>query len=262
MICPMWRRIVRLSLVAAAAVLVILGGRMLLIFATNPAPQASAGWTLHASIPHARGETAVAALGSSIYVIGGLEGLAGTAAATVDIYDASADAWTDGPALPVARHHAAAAAIGSTIYLAGGSDDGWAAHADVWRLDPAATAWTPVEPLPEPRYGHRMLAYELKLYVVGGVGGTGSTLVYDPGSDTWTGLASMPEQLDHVAAAVVRDELWVIGGRDSRGVHASVRGQPASRPVGLLPAHAERLNEMAGDVGESDKSEDSRRAGR
>ena len=218
----MWRRLVRLSLVAATAVLVILGGRLLLIFATNPSPQASAGWTIHAPIPHGRGETAVAAVDGSICVMGGLEGLAGTASATVDVYDVSADTWADGPMLPSARHHSAAAVIGSTVYLAGGSDDGWTARAEVWRLDPAARSWTAVKPMPEPRYGHRAVEYESKLYVVGGVGGTTAALVYDPGRDSWTALAAMPEQLDHVAAAVVGSELWVIGGRDSRGIHPSV----------------------------------------
>jgi hypothetical protein len=68
--------------------------------------------------------------------------------------------------------------------------------------------------MPEGRLGHRMLAVEAQLYVVGGIGDTARVLIYDVAADTWTAGAEMPlPQRDHLAAVVVDGEIWAICGQ-------------------------------------------------
>ncbi len=58
-----------------------------------------------------------------------------------------------------------------------------------------------------------MVAFRNRLYVVGGVGDTDRTLVYDPRNDRWTSAAPLPSGRDHLGAVVWGNEIWVIGGR-------------------------------------------------
>lgn len=58
-----------------------------------------------------------------------------------------------------------------------------------------------------------MVALRGKLYVIGGVGPTDRTLVYDPESNEWTTAARLPSGRDHLRAAVWEKKVWVLGGR-------------------------------------------------
>jgi N-acetylneuraminic acid mutarotase len=225
---------------------------LLFLFATNPSPRQSPGWTLVAPMPEARGETTTAVLEDRLYVIGGLTGLVARASDAVSIYDPASDAWTDGPALPEPRHHAAAAALDGAIWLAGGapSVEQWSPEANLWRLDAGvdADAWTEAQPMPEGRYGHRLVALDGMLWVVGGVGGSGATLVYDPATDAWEARAALPQSRDHVGAVVVDGEIWAIGGRNG-GIRTSVDiydpATDAWRPGPPLPAPTSGAAEAA-----------------
>lgn len=65
-----------------------------------------------------------------------------------------------------------------------------------------------------------------KFYVVGGRAGplTDALEVYNPQTNTWSTLASMPTPRSGFAAAVVNNELWVFGGEDPQTLvlHAEV----------------------------------------
>lgn len=190
----------------------------------NPGPRESAGWTLLATLPTARGETAAAVAGDHLYVIGGLTGLGGDASAEVSVYDPADDAWKGAPAVPSPRHHAAAAGLDGTVYVSGGgpSASDWTPQATVWALDPDAATWRDLAPMPEGRLGHRMLAIGQTLYVIGGVGDSGRVLAYDVAGGTWMAGAEMPSPRDHLAAVVVDGEIWAIGGRSGGQNHGRV----------------------------------------
>ena len=183
---------------------------------SNPAPRDAAGWSLLATLPTARGETAAAVADGRLYVIGGMAGLGGDASAEVSVYDPAGNAWEVAPALPAARHHGAAVGLEGTVYVSGGaaSAGDWTPQSTLWALDANAGTWRDLAPMPEGRLGHRMLAVEATLYVVGGIGETGRALAYDVAAGTWTAGAEIPSPpRDHLAAVVVNGEIWAIGGR-------------------------------------------------
>jgi N-acetylneuraminic acid mutarotase len=77
--------------------------------------------------------------------------------------------------------------------------------------------------LPSSPHGHLLGAGGVignKFYVVGGVHGnsvTGYLDAYDPATNSWTTLASMPARVSLAAAAVIQNQLYVIGGNGSPG---------------------------------------------
>jgi N-acetylneuraminic acid mutarotase len=244
------RRVLRLLAAVPLMVLLVVGVVLLVLFATNPDPRESPGWTVMAPMPEPRGETTTAVLEDRLYVISGLSGVVAGASATVSVYDPATDAWTDGPALPDPRHHAGAATLDGAIYLAGGAPSvrDWSPETNLWRLDAGAEAWTDLAPMPEGRYGHRLVALDGRLWVVGGVGGSGATLVYDPAIDAWETRAPLPENRDHLGVVVVDGEIWAIAGRNG-GVRTSVDlydpATDAWRPGPALPAPTSGAAEAA-----------------
>lgn len=159
-----------------------------------------------------------AAIGTRIYVAGGLAA-DGSALATLEIYDVSADRWTAGPTMPAARHHPGTGALGGKVYVTGGYDAGafpGSPTATVFEFDPASTQWITRRPMPVERAAHVAVAFGGKMYVFGGVSG-GSVVatahVYDPITDTWTSIRPMPTAREHLAAAVVGSRIMLVGGR-------------------------------------------------
>ena len=140
------------------------------------------------------------------------------------VHDPASNIWVAAPNLPAARHHAAAAALSGTLYVTGGGPtaEDWTPQAMLWSLAAGAATWQELAPMPEGRLGHRMVAVDGRLFVIGGIGSTGNVLIYDPATDAWTNGAPMPVPRDHVAAVAVNQEIWAIGGRSGGEIHARV----------------------------------------
>ena len=82
--------------------------------------------------------------------------------------------------------------------------------------------WFNHTPLPTPRDGFTITAYDLerKLYVIGGrVGGTVSAAVdrYDPASDRWIALTNKPTAVSDASAIVLHGSIYMPGGEDASG---------------------------------------------
>ena len=201
---------------------------ILLVTAPDPASIEGPveGWSLAQSMPSPRGElaTAVAHVApcqdppcperERLHVVGGLGGFA-RVLDLVHVYDPVQGEWSDGPPLPRPRHHLAAAGLSEAVYVSGGAEgigQPWTPEADLWRLQVGDDAWEPLEAMPEPRWGHRMVAHDGRLFVVGGEGPSSSVLIYTPGSG-WTTGAEMPEPRDHLSVVVADDRIWAMGGR-------------------------------------------------
>lgn len=210
-------RRIRLALRILAYVLggliVVIAVALVVLRVTNPAPREAARWLSVAEMPQARGEVASAIVGTRFVVAGGLYGIGRTSDA-VHVYDVGRNEWTRTRSLPSPRHHAAAAGLGDNVYLSGGAPGAtdWTPTDNLWRARPGFP-WRSMEPMPEGRQGHAMVAVEGKLFVVGGVGATDRTLIYDPAEDGWTAGAPLPFGRDHLRAVVWRGEIWAIGGR-------------------------------------------------
>jgi hypothetical protein len=68
--------------------------------------------------------------------------------------------------------------------------------------------------MPDARMGHQMVAYQGKLYVVGGRGETSNVQIFDTQTQQWSTGAEMPESRDHLGAALAGFQIYAIGGRD------------------------------------------------
>lgn len=87
--------------------------------------------------------------------------------------------------------------------------------------DGAASSWGTLPPMPTRRTGCAAAAVAGKLYVAGGVDGTGQVLgsveCFDPDAGCWTTLPPMTTRRWRCAAAAVRGQLWVVGGESESG---------------------------------------------
>lgn len=196
------------------ALLVLLAIALIVLRVTNPGTRKATKWGQVANMPRARGEVASAGIGSKLVIAGGLYGI-GRTSDDVYIFDLARNEWTIARSLPAPRHHAAAAALGDAVFISGGAPGAtnWTPTNTFWRAQPGLP-WRARARMPEGRQGHTMVALGGRLYVVGGVGPSDRTLIYNPKTDTWTAGASLPDGRDHLRAVAWNGEVWAIGGRD------------------------------------------------
>ena len=177
---------------------------------------APAHWERRADMGVPRQEIGLAAVGETLYAVGGFAGAVPSAA--VEAYDTRADRWSSVAPLPQALHHVMVATVDGVVYAAGGLGAGATfdgASNSTYAFDPGANTWTPRTPLPLPRGAGAAGVIGGRLYVVGGLRGSSvaDLTVYDPATDTWTQLAAMPTARDHLAAGVIDGRLYAVGGR-------------------------------------------------
>lgn len=80
--------------------------------------------------------------------------------------------------------------------------------------------WEELAPMPTPRRGMAVVAYDGLIYAIAGSsqgGVTGVTERYDPETDTWESLAPKPTAVTDVGAAVVGGKIYIPGGRLGTG---------------------------------------------
>lgn len=187
-----------------------------------PALPKAPRWVGLADAPLPRVEHCVANVGATFYLIGGFivphaisaPGPAGNAGvivptASVDVYDAKANAFTKGPEYPNNLDHCLAVAVNDTVYVihGGGSN----------KLKAGQDAWSPI-PNPPHSHGATGLAEEIggRLYVAGGSGsGSAFVDVYDPATNAWTSYpesSNLPTPRNHMAGAALNGKIYAIGG--------------------------------------------------
>jgi N-acetylneuraminic acid mutarotase len=185
---------------------------------------ASGAWLPRAPMPTARSGGGAGVIEGKIYVAGGRPPRGNDFA----VYDPAADQWTVLPGLPTPRNHLAVDAIGGKLYVAGGRFDagvGGEMTNVLEVFDPATGAWTPGAPLLAPRAGVTAIAAFGCLYVIGGEGNTANpqgmfkqTEAYDPRTDTWHRLTSMPTPTHGLTRAAVLDgRIHIPGGAVTLG---------------------------------------------
>ena len=215
---------------------VLLGAVFTALLVTAPGPSVVEGWELGPPLPSERGELASAVAHAEpcptppcpeaerLFVVGGLAGLV-RVADEVAVFDPVRQAWALTDPLPAPRHHLGAAGLGEAVYVSGGAEgigQPWEPEDNFWRLPVGANAWEILEPMPEPRWGHRLVAHEGRLYVVGGEGPSSRVLIYTPGEGWETG-AAMPEPRDHLSAVSEEGRIWAMGGRTSENGRSLAR---------------------------------------
>ena len=109
-------------------------------------------WASVADMPEARGAGGSAAVGTSIFVAGGIGPGRDVLAGSMLVYDSVADRWRSTPGPPTRREHLGGAAAGGLFYTVGGRTAA-GNLATVESFDPATAAWTRRPHLPTARGG-------------------------------------------------------------------------------------------------------------
>ena len=205
-----------------------------LVLVAPPAAAAS-GWTTAAALPVVRsGLVAVTAPDGRIVVTAGFQtGSFGQAIldTRTDVYNPVTGAWSAAAPIPTARSlPGAALAANGRIYVVGGHTGGGSGYSGVTEaFDTATGTWTSgLATMPTGRYEVAAVAAgtgaQERIYALGGfnqaaVGGSLATVeAYNPASDTWSAVASLPTARRGLAAVRGGDGLvYAIGGSPVSG---------------------------------------------
>jgi subtilisin family serine protease len=177
---------------------------------------ATEDWTTLADMPHARSKPQAANIDDKLYVFGGWDPN-GTPEAAVDVYDPESGGWsTLGVTNPNPRSAAGIAVIDGSVYLVGGCTTGSCAmSASTVKFDPTGETFSTVAAYPHSVAFMACGGIGGKAYCAGGVGSAASFtdgFAYDPETDAWTAIATMPVDLWGAAEAAANGLLVLAGG--------------------------------------------------
>ncbi len=195
-------------------------------------------WKALAPLPTKAGAAVAVEVRGKIYFIGGATTVEGSKApfftfmgpcnvlSTNYVYDPATNTWERRKPMAVPRNHAFAAAVNGKIYVIGGrTGHGFimsATNTDVVEeYDPANDMWSaPKERMPTPRSGGGWGTDGRRIYVAGGevtttplVGAFRAIEAYEPATNSWTTLPSMPMPRHGVAGAVMGNRFYLVSGK-------------------------------------------------
>jgi Kelch motif protein len=128
--------------------------------------------------------------------------------------------WGPTNAPAIARSEMASVVSGGRLYVAGGTT-GAVTIATVQAFNPPSATWITLTGLPFGIRRASMVEKDGKLYLLGGLDGTGNAigtcLRYDIGLNAWTSIASMPARWGH-ASAYFDGKIYVFGGYSNAGM--------------------------------------------
>ena len=200
----------------------------------NPATDS---WKPLPPLPGKRGSAIAAEVGGKIYVIGGATTMEGSkdpfftafgparVLGTNDVYDPATNKWESRNPMSVPRNHAFSGVVNGKIYVIGGrTGQGFILSATntnvVEEYDPVSNMWSiPKERMPTARSGGASGSDGRRIYVAGGevtttalVGAYRAVEAYDPATNSWTTLPSMPMPRHGVAGAVIGNRFHLVSG--------------------------------------------------
>jgi len=191
-------------------------------------------WSNKAAIPTARLFLAAAVVDGKIYTIGGGSSTinvdrCNAVSSYVECYDPVTNTWSTKADMPTPYHSAAAVVVDGKIYVIGGGRPANNPVTGASNLnqcyDPVTNTWSNKTAMPTPVFAHAAVVMDGKIYAIGGGTSGGSNNIqlvtsnanqcYDPEVNTWSSLGVMPVGRRALAAAVVGDKIYVIGGGNS-----------------------------------------------
>jgi N-acetylneuraminic acid mutarotase len=200
----------------------------------NPATDA---WKPLAPLPGKRGSAIAAEVGGKIYVIGGATTMEGSkdpfftafgparVLGTNQVYDPATNKWETRNAMSVPRNHAFSGVVNGKIYVIGGrTGHGFilsATNTDVVEeYNPVSNTWSvPKERMPTARSGGASGTDGRRIFVAGGevtttelVGAFRAIEAYDPVTNSWMTLPSMPMPRHGLAGGVVGNRFYLVSG--------------------------------------------------
>jgi len=195
-------------------------------------------WRALAPMPVRRCAAVAEQVGGKIYVIGGATVMENSGEAalfgdrparilgTNQMYDPATNTWTNRSPMSTARNHAFSGVVNGKIYVIGGRVGGAFVSSGssnvgvVEEYDPAADRWgAPKARMPSARSAMAAGVYQGRIYVTGGEGQDYRSMftwraleAYDPASNTWSTLPSMPVSRHGLAGATVGNRLHMVSG--------------------------------------------------
>ena len=183
-------------------------------------------WSRLPDMPQELTHSPAVADGKTIWLVGGYDGdHPGGSTRNVWKFNTETLTWSAGPPLPEARGAGGATIVGRNLHFFGGTSRVAGSTADpdegehwVLNLD-GGTTWQPRAPLPNPRNHLVGATLEGKVYAVGGqhnenenTGLQSDVHRYDPATNAWTKVASLPVARSHTAVVVRNGSIVVLGG--------------------------------------------------
>jgi hypothetical protein len=160
--------------------------------------------------------------------------ISGTFATTVTPVSASKlveDSWNVKMSMSQARFGLGIVAVDNKIYAIGGATSfntydgsvgGFVGTNECY--DSVTDTWITLKPMPTPRYDFAIVAYQGKIYCIGGNAagemrwppmGCGITEVYDPATNSWSTKKLMPTNGRNLQAHVIDGKIFVLSATDS-----------------------------------------------
>lgn len=210
-------------------------------------------WEQVAALPSPRHHLVAAAVGGLVYVVGGYSAEGFIPVASGWSYDPATNVWTEIPDLPEAKGAGAADTLDGLVYLVGGVPNG----TETLVFDPADQSWTSLAPMQQPREHFAVVAYDDKLWALGGRWEgimLRSVEVFDPALGTWTEGPGMIDARSGFGAAVVDGAIFVGGGevfdptRTLDEVESLVDGVWTAAPKLPVPLHGVPMVAIAQDL--------------
>jgi N-acetylneuraminic acid mutarotase len=211
-------------------------------------------WKALAPMPTKRGSPVAVTVNDKIYVIGGAVPGPGQPAVhparphlsvnTVEEYDPATNTWRARAPMPTPRNHMVGGAISGKVYVVSGRVggafiSGGSSNVGVTEAyDPATDSWSQgLARMAQARSAGAGAVWGGRLYITGGEfqdPGTMATYrsleAYDPASNTWQTLPSMPVSRHGLAGAVVGNRLHMVSGdvqSAGTGVHVDTEEHDA-----------------------------------
>jgi N-acetylneuraminic acid mutarotase len=209
---------------------------------------ATDSWKSLPPVPTKRGSAVAVEAGGKIYTIGGATTMEGRVIndsngrleskdpfftafgpsrvlSVNEVYDPATNKWETRQPMSVPRNHAFGAGVNGKIYVIGGrTGQGFiltATNTDVVEeYDPLSDSWNaPKERMPTARSGGVSGTDGRRIYVAGGevttqelVGAFRAIEAYDPLTNSWSTLPSMPMPRHGAAGAVIGNRLYLVSG--------------------------------------------------
>jgi N-acetylneuraminic acid mutarotase len=193
-------------------------------------------WKALAPMPTRRGSPVAVTVADKIYVIGGAvpgpkesavhPASPHTSVGTVEEYDPATNSWRERASMPTPRNHATAGAVNGKIYVVGGRvgaafiSGGSSNVGVIEAYDPAADLWSQgLARMPTPRSAGAGGVWGGRIYVTGGefqdyrmMATIRAFEAYDPATNSWATLPSLPVSRHGLASAVIGNRLHMVSG--------------------------------------------------
>jgi N-acetylneuraminic acid mutarotase len=178
-------------------------------------------WTTEPALPGGRVSLGAAAIGETVYAVGGLV-YPNTTLSDLLAYDTHSNAWSARAPLPTPGAGHTVVAIDNTLYVIGGGTGGLppggTGPTNAFRsYSPASNTWTTLPPLPTIRGSANAVVVHGIIYVLGGnrvdtIAAMGTVEAYDPATGIWTTKAPMPTPRFSFGAGAVGNVIYTFGG--------------------------------------------------